>query len=47
MRHKIHRFITISCLLLASSLAGAAMPGSPQADITDQVIAAMDAQADK
>ena len=46
MRHKIHRFITI-CLLLASSLAGAAMPASHQADITDQVIAAMDAQADK
>jgi outer membrane protein len=29
MRHKIQRFISISCLLFASSLAGAAMPGSP------------------
>ena len=30
MRHPIQRFITISCLLPASSLAGAAMPASPR-----------------
>ena len=33
MRHKIHRFISISCLLFASSLAGAAMPDAPIATI--------------
>lgn len=38
MRHKIQRFITISCLLFASSLAGAAMPGSPIASINARKI---------
>jgi hypothetical protein len=40
MRHKIQRFISISCLLFAGSVAGASTT-----DITDKVIEAMDAQA--
>jgi outer membrane protein len=38
MRHNIQRFVSISCLLFASSFAGAAIPNSPIATINARKI---------